>query len=503
MTNSVTAQPLMRMLGISKHFPGVKALDGVSFDLRPGEVHALLGENGAGKSTLIKILGGIHTADQGSIEISGQMARIHSVHDAQQAGVSIIHQELFMVPELTVAQNIFLGREPMYKSVGFVLDGPRLQSRAQELIDSVGLDLSAESLVRDLSIAQQQMIEIVKAVSFDAKILVMDEPTSSLTAKETDILYDLIDRLRHKLAVIYISHRMEELFRLSDRVTVLRDGKTIGTVVTKDTNSQQLIEMMVGRQLRELFSKTPGYPQEEVLAVRNLTQGKTLKDVSFSVRKGEILGIAGIVGAGRTELMRALCGIDPYDSGEVLVQGLPCKIRKPADAINLGIVMVPESRKEQGLILAQSVSFNLTLQSLGEFIRGVFVNRSRESSLVAEFTKKLSIKTPSSEVHVDKLSGGNQQKVVIAKWLATGPRVLILDEPTRGIDVGAKAEIYAIMDNLAKNGVAIIMVSSDLPEVINMSDRVLVMYHGQVTAELDREQLTQETIMKYATGERA
>jgi ribose transport system ATP-binding protein/inositol transport system ATP-binding protein len=494
-------ETILRMTGICKSFPGVLALKDVDFDLATGEVHALLGENGAGKSTLIKVLGGIHPADAGTIVIGGETLRIRSVHDAQRAGISIIHQELFMVPELTVAQNMFLGREPMSERLPMVLDPGRALTSAQALLDSIDMEIDAGTQVGDLSIAQQQMVEIAKAISFDSRILVMDEPTSSLTSKETDALYLLIERLRERMAIVYISHRMEELFRISNRVTVLRDGRTIGTRETARTTSDELIEMMVGRKLEELFTKTPTEPGDVVLEARNLCRGAKLDDVSFSVRKGEILGVAGIVGAGRTELMRCLCGIDGLDSGEILVHGKPVAIKKPIDAIHQGIAMVPESRKGEGLVLCNTVGFNLTLEALGDFIHGVRFDRQGEGRIIANAIQKLSIKASSPDVLIEKLSGGNQQKVVIAKWLAARPSVLILDEPTRGVDVGAKAEIYAIIDALAHTGVAIIMVSSELPEIINMSDRVMVMFHGRKTAELPRTELTQKLIMKYATGD--
>jgi ABC-type sugar transport system ATPase subunit len=492
---------LLRMTGIDKSFPGVHALVDVDFDLGAGEVHALLGENGAGKSTLIKILGGIYPADAGEITISGEKVRMRSVRDAQRAGVSIIHQELFMVQELTVAQNVFLGREPMMRQLPIVVDGKRILREAQAIIDSIGLDLDAGARIGDLGIAQQQMVEIAKAVSFDTRILVMDEPTSSLTSSETEKLYELIERLRDRMSVIYISHRMEELFRISDRVTVLRDGRKIGTRETRATKKDELIEMMVGRRLQELFTKSPSRLGETVLEVKKLSRKGVLEDVSFSVRAGEILGVSGIVGAGRTELMRAICGIDSIDSGEVLFRGKSVVIRSPADAIALGIAMVPESRKEHGLITVSSVGYNITLQCLDSFTKGLRMNLREERGIIAKFVRDLSIKAPSYDAPVDKLSGGNQQKVVIAKWLATHPVILILDEPTRGIDVGAKAEIYAIMDRLAHQGVAIIMISSELSEIMNMSDRVMVMHRGRVSAQLDRAELTQETIMRYATGD--
>jgi len=492
---------ILQMTGICKGFPGVQALKDVDFDLAAGEVHALLGENGAGKSTLIKVLGGIHPADAGTIVLQGQTLKIRSVPDAQRAGISIIHQELYMVPELTVAQNMFLGREPMWERLPLVLDPGRAQASAQALLDAIDMDIDAGARVGELSIAQQQIVEIAKAISFDARILVMDEPTSSLTSKETDALYLLIERLRKRMAIVYISHRMEELFRISNRVTVLRDGRSIGTRETASTTPDELIELMVGRKLQELFTKTPTEPGDVVLEARNLCRGAKLDDVSFSVRKGEILGVAGIVGAGRTELMRCLCGIDGLDSGQILVHGQPVAIRKPMDAIRQGIAMVPESRKGEGLVLCNTVGFNLTLEVLGDFIHGARFDSQGERRIIADAINKLSIKTASPDVLIEKLSGGNQQKVVIAKWLAARPSVLILDEPTRGVDVGAKAEIYAIIDALAHTGVAIIMVSSELPEIINMSDRVMVMFHGRKTAELPRTELTQKLIMKYATGD--
>lgn len=491
---------VLQMTGISKQFPGVQALKDVNFDLQEGEVHALLGENGAGKSTLIKILGGIHPSDEGEISIQGKVQRLHSVHDAHKAGISIIHQELFMVPELTIAQNMFLGREPMANPL--VLSAKQCLKQAQEMIDSIGLELDAHTKLGDLSIAQQQMVEIAKAVSFDARILVMDEPTSSLTNRETEMLYTLIGRIRQHMSIVYISHRMEELFRISDRVTILRDGRYISTRETKKTTSSELIEMMVGRKITELFTKTIATPGETVLEVRQLSVNESLHDINFSVRTGEILGVAGIVGAGRTELMRAICGIDRISTGEILIRGKAVRIKNPADANRLGIAMVPESRKEQGLILTRSVGYNLTLQVLASFIKGLRYDYKKEKTIVADFSKQLNIRTPSADVLVEKLSGGNQQKVVIAKWLATKPAVLILDEPTRGIDVGAKAEIYAIMNALAQQGVAIIMISSELPEIINMSDRVMVMFHGRKTALLERPGLTQELIMQYATGDK-
>ena len=495
------SETILQMKGICKSFPGVQALKDVDFDLAAGEVHALLGENGAGKSTLIKVLGGIHPPDAGEITIHGRPTRIRSVHDAKRAGISVIHQELYLVPELTVAQNIYLGREPMAASLPIVLDQRQALTAAQALLDEVGLDIRAGDRLGDLSIAQQQMVEIAKAISFDARILVMDEPTSSLTTRETEALYLLIESLRRRMAIIYISHRMEELFRISNRVTVLRDGRYIGTRETATTTSEELIELMVGRKLQELFTKTLTEPGESVLEAQGLCRGAKVQDISFDLRQGEILGVAGIVGAGRTELMRCLCGIEPAEAGEIRMAGKRVAIKGPRDAIKHGIALVPENRKEQGLVLCSPVGFNITLAALRDFFRGLRYDGRTEARIVEDATRRLAIKAPSSQVPAEKLSGGNQQKVVIAKWLAAKPKVLILDEPTRGIDVGAKAEIYAIIDALAKQGVAIIMVSSDLLEIINMSDRVMVMFHGRKAALLPRKDLTQQLIMKYATGD--
>ena len=489
---------LLEMNHIKKGFPGVQALKDVSFQLRAGEVHALLGENGAGKSTLIKVLGGIYAGDGGGISINGKPVTIHSVLDAQRNGISVIHQELVLVPHLSVAENIFLGREPM--RAGRTVDFKKMNRDAGAILDSFDLDILPDAEISSLTIAQRQMVEIIKALSFNAKILVMDEPTSSLSEKDVGFLFETINKLKKEnVGIIYISHRMNELKQITDRITVLRDGEYIGTRNTAEATTDELIAMMVGRQLTNYYTRDYGNPSETVLEVRGLSDGKLLKDVSFQLRKGEILGFAGLVGAGRSEVMKCVFGIDPFVKGEILVGGKPVNIGSPEDAMNLGIALVPESRKEEALFPAQSVMFNITIKTLKEFIRGIMVNANRERDITREYVDKMAIKTPSYQQVMGNLSGGNQQKVIIGRWLATKPKILILDEPTRGVDVGAKAEIYAIMNNLALQGVAIMMISSELPEVINMSDRVIVMSGGRITECLPREDLSQEKIMKYAT----
>lgn len=493
------AQYILTMENIHKKFPGVYALDGVNFELRYGEVHALLGENGAGKSTLIKILAGIYTADQGQIQIEEKKVRITNVHQAEAHGISVIHQELCLAPNMTVADNIFLGKETA-NQIGWVKFSKQ-NAAAQNLLDSLGLAIKATEMVSNLSVAQQQMVEIAKALSMEARIIVMDEPTASLTLKEVERLFQTIANLKRKnIAVIYISHRMEELFRVADRVTVLRDGKYVGTREIAATTREELISMMVGRELKSLYQRTFHPLGETVLEVRNLSRSYILDEISFSLKQGEILGVSGLVGSGRTELARAIFGIDHYDSGEILVAGEKAAISSPMAAMSCGIALVPEDRKGQGLVLIQGVSYNMTLTVLKQFIKGIGIDRQLEKQLVDSYIDRLSIKTPSHEQLTNYLSGGNQQKIVIAKWLATAPKVLILDEPTRGVDVGAKAELYSIINILAQQGVGIIMISSELPEIIGMSDRVLVMHNGRITATLAREELNQERIMHYATG---
>lgn len=490
---------LLEMSGITKQFLGVHALKNAKLELKSGEVHALLGENGAGKSTLMKVLGGIYGLDEGSISIDGKEVQINSVKDAKHYGISIIHQEIVLVPYLSIAENIYLGREPL-KKFKFI-DKKLMYDNAQKLLDDFGLELSARKHVEKLTVAQQQMIEIIKAVSFNSKIIVMDEPTSSLTEKEVRFLFRTIRNLKEQgVGIVYISHRMNELFEITDRITVMRDGAYIGTVVTKDTSHDKLISMMVGRELSNYYIKDSAYTEESILKVNNLTKKGIVKNASFELKKGEILGFSGLVGAGRTELMKCIFGLETFEQGEIIVNGQKAVIKNPNDAIKNKIAYVTENRKEEGLFLIQSVQYNITIKVLHKFMRYFKVNSKYENKETNQYIKSLAIKTTGAEQEVKNLSGGNQQKVLISRWLATNPKVLILDEPTRGVDVGAKAEIYSIMNKLAKEGVSIIMVSSDLPEVINMSDRIAVMCKGEIKTILNKDQFNQQTIMHYATG---
>lgn len=487
---------ILRMKNISKRFPGVYALKNVNFELKRGEVHALLGENGAGKSTLIKVLGGIYHAEEGEIEIEGKNVSITSVQDAEENGIAIIHQELVLVPYMSVAENIYLGREA---GSGIFVDRSEMTKSAQKILDDLGMDIDARSLVKDLPIAKQQMVEITKAVSVNSKILVMDEPTSSISDKEVENLFKIMRDLTQKgVGIVYISHKMSELDEICDRVTVMRDGEYVGTKNVKETAKDELIAMMVGRTLTNYYVRDYGEPGEEILKVTGLSDGDKVKGVDFNVRKGEIVGFAGLVGAGRSETMQAIFGLAKEVTGEIYINGNKAEIHNPEEAIKYGLALVPESRKEQGLYLVQSVKYNTTIEVLKEFIGKFRVNDKRETEITQEYIDLMSTKTPSQAQKIGNLSGGNQQKVMIGRWLATKPKVLILDEPTRGIDVGAKSEIYAIMNNLVKTGVSIIMISSELPEIINMSDRVYVMAGGVVRGCINHEEISQENIMHLA-----
>ena len=496
---------LLEMKGIYKSFPGVKALQNVEFQLKAGEIHALLGENGAGKSTLIKVLGGIYIAEEGEIRIDGKPVVIDGVNAARDNGISIIHQELVLVPHMTVAENIFLGREPMGK---FGVDYKRMAASAQEMLDKFDLGINATDEIFDLSIAQQQMVEIVKAISFNCRILVMDEPTSSISDREVTQLFEIMRNLAAQgVGIIYISHKMSELNEVCDRVTVLRDGMYVGTRVVADTPRDELITMMVGRELDQYYTRDHVKDTPVFFKCEHIDDGKKhhkrVNDVSFEVREGEIVGFAGLVGAGRSETMQCIFGLTSTATGTITLEGKKLNISSAVDAMKYGIAMVPENRKLEGLYHIQSVSFNTTIEVLHEIINHLRVNEKREHEITQEFIDKMQTKTPSHEQRVSNLSGGNQQKVMIGRWLATKPKVLILDEPTRGVDVGAKAEIYEIMNELTKQGVAIIMVSSELPEIINMADRVYVMYDGRITGCIDYENVSQEAIMHLATLETA
>ena len=492
----MSGQYLLEMKGICKSFPGVKALQDVNLQLKAGEVHALLGENGAGKSTLIKVLGGIYHAEKGEIIIGGQKTDIDGVVAARHAGISIVHQELVLVPYMTVAENIFLGREPGTK---MNIDRKKMVEDAQKLLDTYEMHINANMLVEHLTIAQQQMVEIVKAISFNSRILVLDEPTSSISDKEVGFLFDTIRNLtKAGVGIIYISHKMSELAEICDRVTVMRDGQTVGTKVVKETTTDDLIALMVGRELTNYYTRDYQEPGEVILKCAHISDGKMAKDASFELCKGEIIGFAGLVGAGRSETMKAIFGLTPHATGDVYVKGKKVKIQSPVDALAHGIALVPENRKEEGLYQVQSVRFNSTIEVLGSFIRHLCVDGRKEEEITQKYIDMMDTKTPGQEQVIGNLSGGNQQKVMIGRWLATNPEILILDEPTRGVDIGAKAEIYAIMNELVKQGMSIIMISSELPEIINMSDRIYVMNEGRITGCLDHDAVTQESIMALA-----
>ena len=496
---------LLEMKNICKSFPGVNALQNVDFQLKAGEIHALLGENGAGKSTLIKVLGGIYHPESGEIFIDGNQVTITDVKSARDNGISIIHQELVLVPHMTIAENIFLGREPLG---AFGVDMKTMNSEAQKMLDNFDVKLDSDTLIADLTIAQQQMVEIVKAISFNCRILVMDEPTSSIADKEVSALFAIMHDLASKgVGIIYISHKMSEIFDVCDRVTVLRDGQYVGTRDVSATNKDDLVSMMVGRELNQYYVRDFKPSDEVVMKCEHISDGlKThsrVKDVSFELHRGEILGFSGLVGAGRSETMECIFGLMKGSSGKVILEGKEVKIRSAVDAMKYGLAFVPEDRKLDGLYHVQSVAFNSTIEVLGEIIKNLHVNAKREAEITQEFVDKMNTRTPSLEQVVSNLSGGNQQKVMIGRWLATSPKILILDEPTRGVDVGAKAEIYEIMNELTKQGVSIIMISSELPEIINMSDRVYVMYEGNITGCLEQEDISQESIMKLATLENA
>ncbi len=491
---------LLEMRGISKSFPGVKALDDIHFELEAGEVHALLGENGAGKSTLIKVLGGIYRADEGEIWMEGQRRQIQQVVDAEAAGISIIHQELVLVPQLTVAENIYLGRE---QGPGCLVRRRQMLQEAQELLDRLQIPIRASRRIAELSIAEQQMVEIAKALSRQARILVMDEPSSSISDSEVEKLFGMIRELRAKgVGIIYISHKMSELEEICDRVTVMRDGRTVATLRQEDCSKDELISLMVGRTLTRYFIRDfQDSPGPEILRVEALRDGEKVQNLSFSLHEGEIVGFAGLIGAGRSEAMQLLFGLRRVQGGQIYLHGEPIQIKSPQEAMSRGLALVPESRKDQGLYMEKDLYFNTSIEVLSQFIRHGWVRRSREREIARRSCEQMRVKTASLSNKISSLSGGNQQKVLIGRWLATAPRILILDEPTRGIDVGAKAEIYSIINELAKSGVSIILISSELPEVINMSDRIYVMAHGAVRACFRHDEVSQERIMHAAAAE--
>jgi len=489
---------VLELNNITKRFGGVEVLHGVSFTLRQGEVHALLGENGAGKSTLIKVITGVHQPDGGEIYLNGKRVHFNDTLESRQAGIAAIYQELSLCPDLNVAENIFLGRQPT--AIGGRIDWRKLYSEADRLLTSLGVHLDLKTKARNLSIAQMQSVEIARAFSLNARILIMDEPTSSLTLDEVDELFGLVRRLRDEgAAIIFISHRLEELFEVADRVTVLRDGSYVDTRAVKDVSRDELIRLMVGRTISNLFPKQEVEPGEMALKVEHLSRTGTFEDISFELHRGEILGMAGLVGAGRTNVARALFGVEPPTSGTIQIDGRQVEITSPQQAINLGLAYVPEDRQLHGLIPAMDITSNISLPILKEYSRRGWLQDKAERTAAFSAARQMEVRANSIWQIARTLSGGNQQKVVLAKWLSTKPRILILDEPTRGIDVGTKAAVHALMSKLAAEGIAILMISSELPEVLGMSDRIIVMHEGQMTGHFTRAEATQEKIILAAT----
>lgn len=492
-------EPALRLQGIVKTFPGVRALDGVDFEVMPGEVHALLGENGAGKSTLMKVLAGMYQPDEGEIIIAGQPVRMTTPIEAKAQGVVLIHQELSLVPEMSAAENIYLGELPR-RSLGRV-DWKTLEERSNAILTRLKCKFRAEVTVAHLSIANQQMVEIARALTVDARVVVFDEPTASLTDAEKVVLFDIINDLKAQgVGIVYISHRMDEIFTLSDRITVLRDGAYRGTLTTAETNEDEVTRLMIGRSLDLSRNEAPRDFGKTMLEVQKLTCPGLFEDVSFSVRAGEVVGFYGLVGAGRTEIAETLFGLRVPDSGEIRIDGEPVAISSPRDAIALGISLVPENRKEQGLVLQMTCRDNMTLPQVQHLTTGPFVSQSAELAIFDQYRDKLAIKTPSWRQSAGVLSGGNQQKIVIGKWLSMQPRVLIVDEPTRGIDVGSKSEIHQLLRDLAAQGYAVIVISSEMPEVLRVSDRIVAMYHGRIMREFTIDEVTEDSLVQAISG---
>ncbi len=498
--STAPAAPLLEVRSVTKRFPGVTALSNVSLTLGTGEVLALIGENGAGKSTLMKILAGVQEPDEGELLIDGRAVRVDSVQTAQLHGIALIHQELNLSDNLDVGANIFLGREPLKRGL---IDRQKIREDSTELLKRVGLNVSPDTLVNRLPIGQQQLVEIARALSINARVLIMDEPTSSLSTHEAERLFEVVKDLRQKgVSVIYISHRLGEVKELADRVTVFRDGQNAGDLSREEITHDRMVQLMVGRDISQFYARKPHKAGEVILQVEGLrTPAHPDQALSFSVRSGEIVGVAGLVGAGRTEMLQVLFGVDPAAAGTIRVAGQVCRMASPRDAIAAGMALVPEDRKQQGLVLEMAVHTNIGLAGLKRHQKsGGFLNDAQEGRDSAAMIQKLRIKTPNERQIVQYLSGGNQQKVVLGKWLSMEPRVLLLDEPTRGIDIGAKQEIYSLMEELAEQGVAILFVSSEMEEILGMSDRTLVMHEGRITGELQRDELSEEAVMQLATG---
>lgn len=493
---------LLRMEGITKAFPGVRALDDVHLEVHPATVHALMGENGAGKSTLMKVLIGMYHPDAGTIEFGGKTVHITDTATALRLGISMIHQELAAVPQMAVFENIWLGREPQNR-LGLI-DKRRMVAQTRELFHRWEIDIDPGRVMKTLSVAQAQMVEIAKAISYDSRLIIMDEPTSAITEREVEHLHRMIRQLRESgVGIIYITHKMDEVFRISDHVTVFRDGRHVATSPAVELDRAKLISLMVGRELTHMFPKEHADIGDVAMSVRGLTRKGKVEDVSFGLRRGEILGLAGLMGAGRTEVLEGIFGVAKIDAGEIEIDGKPVRIRQPADAIAHGIGMLTEDRKLTGIMGVLSVRDNMTVAALGRFSPAGILDKRRMDKVCKEQREALAIKTPSLAQLIRLLSGGNQQKVLVSRWLLTVPEILMIDEPTRGIDVGAKAEIHRLMSSLAREGKAILMVSSELPEILGMSDRVLVMHEGRITGEFTRDEVTQEKIMTAATGQAA
>jgi len=491
---------ILEMKGIKKYFYGVKALDGVDFKIRTGEVHALIGENGAGKSTLVKILAGVHQPTAGTIIFNDKPVQFPSPQVSQQAGISAIHQEATMFLELSVAENIFMGHHIRNKSNG-LLSWREMKSKTRTLLDKLELDIHPDTKVKNLSIAQRHMVEVAKALSLNAKIVIMDEPTSALTLKEVEYLYKIIKKLKSEgKAIIFISHKFEEVFEIANYFTVLRDGKYIGEGKIADITIDKIVQMVIGRSLEQMYPKLEVEQGDIILKVENLTKIGIFKNVSFELHKGEILGFFGLVGAGRSEVMRTIFGIDSKTSGEVFINGEKINITNPSDAMNYGLAYLPEDRQIQGAILAMNIRENITLPIIDRISRHIFLDHNREFEITDEYGKYIEIRASGWEQLVEDLSGGNQQKVVLAKWIATKPRILIMDEPTKGIDVATKATVHNFISELAKQGIAVILISSELPEILGMSNNIIVMHEGIVTAKFTREEANSEKIIKAATG---
>ncbi|AOA02913.1 sugar ABC transporter ATP-binding protein [Carnobacterium maltaromaticum] len=487
------------MKNIYKAFGTNAVLEGVNFDTHGGEIHALMGENGAGKSTMMNILTGMHKKDQGTILINGKEHSYTNPKEAEEHGVSFIHQEMNTWPQMTVLENLFIGKE-MKNKIGFIRS-KEMKTLALKTFKELGITMDLDADVQTLSVGQQQMIEIAKALMTDCQVLIMDEPTAALTDREIRMLFKIIQHLKTKeVAIIYISHRMEEIFEISDRITVMRDGMTVDTTLTKETNVDDVVRKMVGREISDYYPKKNAEIGETVFEVKNLSGTSGFENISFSVKSGEIVGFSGLMGAGRTEIMRGIFGIDPISQGEIFLEGKKVQLKNPSTAIKAGVGFLTENRKEEGLVLDFSIKDNISLPSIDEFrVRGL-IDTKTEDEFVQLLMKRLTVKAQNEDISAGSLSGGNQQKVVLAKWIGIGPKVLILDEPTRGVDVGAKREIYQLMNELAERGVAIVMVSSDLPEVLGVSDRILVVHEGKIAGELNRTEATQEKIMNLATG---